>query len=90
MKFNVVARGHNATVIIEMDGKGHFTAAIASDEFGAGSGGGVVTGDHLTGSVNLDGHNAKLAATLAGSGIIGTLDPGWFFPTITFSGTQAT
>ena len=88
MKFSITADGHAATVDLTLDGKGHFTLVIDSDDFGTGSGGGVVTGDTLVGSVNLEGHNAKLAATLTDGGIVGALDPGWFFPTVTFSGKQ--
>lgn len=86
MKFAVTADGHAASINLEMDGKGHFTLSIDSGEFGTGSGGGLVTGDHLTGSVSLRGHTAKLDASVSDGAIAGTLDPGWFFPTIGFAG----
>jgi hypothetical protein len=90
MKYAITAAGHSATADIEMDGKGGFSLSIISADFGNGSGGGSITGDHLTGSVNLDGHNAALDATIEGSAIAGTMDPGWFFPTIKFAGTKIT
>lgn len=75
MKFAVTADGHAASIDLEMDGKGHFSLSIDSDEFGTGSGGGVVTGDHLTGVVKVNGHSAKLDATIVDLVIVGTLDP---------------
>lgn len=80
--------GHKARVTLAMDGKGGFSGQILSDDFGAGRIGGVASGDHLTGSAELDGHSARFDATLAGEAISGTLTAGWFFSQ-PFRGTVA-
>lgn len=88
MKFNVLASQHHALVDLETDGKGHFTGSIDSLEFGSGAIGGVVTGDHYTGSILLDGHTAKFAADVSNGAITGTITAGWFF-SLDFAGKAA-
>lgn len=86
MKFAVTAGAHNALVDLETDGKGGFTGKIESQEFGDGAIGGVVTGDHYTGTILLDGHTAKFAATIQDGAITGAITAGWFF-SLDFTGT---
>jgi hypothetical protein len=76
---DIVAGGHKARVTLRLDGKGGFAGDIVSHDFGAGRISGLVTGDHLTGSVDLDGHAARFDAVVAGRMIAGTLTAGWFF-----------
>lgn len=87
MKFDILAGSHHATVDLELDGKGKFSGTIASDDFGNGKLAGIVTGDRLTGSVDLDGHSARLDAFLDDKIITGKISAGWFF-TQRFTGTQ--
>ena len=77
--FEIVAGGHKARVTLRLDGKGGFSGDIVSDDFGEGRISGLVTGDHLTGSVDLDGHAARFDASIAGRAIAGRLTAGWFF-----------
>ena len=77
--FDIVAGGHKARVTLRLDGKGSFAGDIVSDDFGEGRISGLVTGDHLTGSVDLDGHAARFDASIAGRAIAGRLTAGWFF-----------
>lgn len=77
--FDIVAGGHKARVTLCLDGKGGFSGDIVSSDFGEGRINGLATGDHLTGSVDLDGHAARFDATLAGRAIAGRLTAGWFF-----------
>lgn len=79
MKFSVLAGPHHALVDLDPDGKGNFSGKIESNEFGDGAIGGVVTGDHYTGSILLDGHTAKFAADVSNGAITGTITAGWFF-----------
>lgn len=79
MKFNIIAGTHAALVDLKLDGKGSFSGLISSSDFGSGALGGVMTGDHLTGSVELDGHTARLDATIHGDAITGRISSGWFF-----------
>lgn len=88
MRFAIQAGSHVAMVEIDLDGKGGFSGQIISQDFGNGRIGGVQTGDHLTGSVNLAGHNARFDATLLNGAIKGTLTAGWFFSQ-DFTGTAA-
>lgn len=85
MKFSILAGSHHAIVDLETDGKGAFSGKIESNEFGDGSIAGVVTGDHYTGSILLDGHRAKFEATVSNGAITGTITAGWFF-SLRFSG----
>lgn len=86
MRFSILAGEHHALVDLETDGKGGFSGKIESNEFGDGSIGGVVTGDHYTGSILLDGHTAKFAADVSKGAITGTITAGWFF-SLDFKGT---
>lgn len=80
MKFNIVAGSHKARVEISLDGKGGFTGAVTSDDFGKGDVAGLVTsGNHLTGAMRLDGHAARLDATFSDKTISGRITAGWFF-----------
>ena len=79
MRFSVLAGPHNALVDLETDGKGGFSGKIESTEFGDGSIAGLVTGDHYTGSILLDGHAAKFSADVSKGAISGTITTGWFF-----------
>lgn len=79
MKFSILAGEHHALVDLETDGKGGFSGTIESNEFGNGSIGGIVTGDHYTGSILLDGHTAKFSADVSNGAIKGTITAGWFF-----------
>ena len=88
MTFDIVAGGHKARVTLTMDGKGGFVGEIVSDDFGKGRIGGAATGDHLTGSAELDGHSARFDALVADGAITGTLTAGWFFSQ-RFSGRAA-
>lgn len=81
-----MAGQHHALVDLETDGKGGFSGRIESNEFGDGAIGGVVTGDHYTGSILLDGHTAKFAADVSKGTITGTITAGWFF-SLDFKGT---
>jgi len=86
--FDIVAGGHRARVTLTMDGKGGFAGDIVSEDFGVGRISGLVTGDHLTGSVDLDGHAARFDAGIAGRAIAGRLTAGWFFSQ-DFTGEEA-
>ena len=88
MKFNITAGSHKALVDLELDGKGGFSGLISSSDFGTGKLGGSITGDHLTGAIELDGHAAKLSASISGETISGTITAGWFFSQ-DFTGTIA-
>lgn len=88
MKFSVLAGQHHALVGLETDGKGGFSGKIESNEFGDGSIAGVVTGDHYTGSILLDGHTAKFSADVSNRAITGTITAGWFF-SLDFKGEAA-
>jgi len=79
---------HKLSADFEPDSKGNFSGTISSDEYGAGKIAGVITGDHYTGSVSLDGHTAKFDAILSNGVISGTIKAGWFF-TLHFMGEQA-
>jgi len=79
VRFSVLAGPHHALVDLETDGKGGFSGKIESTEFGDGSIAGVVTGDHYTGSIILDGHTAKFSADVTNGAITGTIKAGWFF-----------
>ena len=74
-----MADGHKARVTLMLDGRGGFSGDIVSADFGKGRISGLVTGDHLTGSVDLDGHAARFDASIAGHAIAGRLTAGWFF-----------
>jgi hypothetical protein len=86
--FDIVAGGHKARVTLELDGQGSFAGNIVSEDFGEGHISGLVTGDHLTGSVHLDGHAARFDASIAGHAIAGRLTAGWFFSQ-DFTGEEA-
>ena len=86
--FDIVAGGHKARVTLRLDGKGGFSGDIVSEDFGAGRIRGLATGDHLTGSVDLDGHAARFDACIAGRAIAGRLTAGWFFSQ-DFTGEEA-
>jgi hypothetical protein len=83
-----MAGPHSALVELETDGKGGFSGKIESNEFGDGAIGGVVTGDHYTGSILLDGHTAKFSADVSNGAINGTITAGWFF-SLDFTGKEA-
>lgn len=87
MKFNITAGSHKATVDLETDGKGHFTVSFSSEEYGDGTGSGVITGDHYIGVVSLRGHKPNLEATIIGGAIKGTLKL-WPWPALHFEGTE--
>ena len=86
--FDIVAGGHKARVALQLDGKGGFSGDIVSEDFGKGRISGLVTGDHLTGSIDLDGHAARFDASIAGRAIAGRLTAGWFFSQ-DFTGEEA-
>lgn len=90
MKFDItVGDSHKAQVTVDLDGKGNFTGAIVSPEFGAGAiSHGKQVGAALTGTVTLDGHAAQFSASLVGTAITGTLRVGWFFSE-DFTGSEA-
>jgi hypothetical protein len=79
MIFEIEAGGHKARVTLKPDGRGGFSGEIASAASGTGRIGGVITGDHLSGSAVLDGHQTRFDATLADGTIRGSLTAGWFF-----------
>lgn len=80
MKFNIAAGSHKAQVEISLDGKGSFTGHVTSDDFGKGDMAGIITsGNHLTGSLRLDGHAAHFDATFSDKDISGRITAGWFF-----------
>ena len=86
--FDIVAGGHKAHVTLRLDDKGGFDGEIVSEDFGKGRISGLVTGDHLTGSIDLDGHAARFDASIAGRAIAGRLTAGWFFSQ-DFTGEEA-
>lgn len=77
--FEIVAGGHKARVTLNLDGKGGFAGDIVSSDFGEGRISGLVTGDRLMGSADLDGHAARFDALIDGRKIAGRLTAGWFF-----------
>lgn len=89
MKFNITAGSHKALVVLEPDGKGAFAITYLSDDYGNGSGAGLVTGDHYIGVVTIKGHKPDFDATITGSAIKGTLTL-WPFPALHFEGAGTT
>jgi len=77
--FDIVADEHKARVVLSLDGKGGFSGDIISGDFGQGRISGLVTGNRLTGSAELDGHGARFGALIDGHKIAGRLTAGWFF-----------
>ena len=74
MKFDLDCEGHPAEVEISLDGKGAFTATLASKEYGSGAiSNGTQEGNHLKGDLLLDGHTAHFSAVLFGNKISGDL-----------------
>ena len=80
MKYQVEVEGHSATLSLGTpSGDGKFTGSIQSDEYGSGSISGMWVGDHITGSMLLDGHSASFGATVSGANIVGTIRVGIFW-----------
>lgn len=87
MKFKITAGSHTALVDLETDGKGAVAISMTSDDYGPGSGQGLVTGDHYKGVISLKGHDPDFEAVVVGSAIKGTLTL-WPFPPLHFEGEE--
>lgn len=78
--YKVEVEGHDAILSLGIpSGEGVFSGTIQSHEYGSGSVSGMWIGDHLTGKMSLDGHNATFGATISGANIVGTIRVGIFW-----------
>lgn len=86
MRFSISADQHSALVDLVPDGKGAFSVTYSSEDYGTGTGSGLVTGDHYIGVIKIKGHEPDFDATVVGKDITGFLHL-WPFPPLHFMGT---
>lgn len=88
MNFLINVDGQQATFSLGNPGvNGAVTGTITHATTGGdGSFTGTLVGPALTGTVNLDGHQANVGAMISGNTIAGTISVGWFWSK-NFSGT---